>query len=166
VDGQVYETYKELGEAVRKNDAVALVGEKGAKYLQLAVDQQDISKIKAGQIVEAKMDIATDKIYKARVTKIYPNMNSNDQSFRVDADFIDDPGLQFINASVEANIILQTRDNALVVPRQAVRPGDEVIIKTATGDKNVKITKGLMNMESVEVLSGLTEQDEVVMPKE
>jgi HlyD family secretion protein len=166
VDGQVYETYKELGEAVRKNDAVALVGEKGAKYLQLAVDQQDISKIKIGQIVEAKMDIATDKIYKARVKKIYPNMNSNDQSFRVDADFIDDPGLQFINASVEANIILQTKENALVVLRQAIRPGDEVIIKTATGNKNVKITKGLMNMESVEVLSGLTEQDEIVMPKE
>ena len=166
VDGQVYETYKEQGEAVRRNDAVALVGEKGAKYLQLAVDQQDISKIRIGQIVEAKMDIATDKIYKARVTKIYPNMNSNDQSFRVDADFVDDPGLQFINASVEANIILQTKENALVVPRQAIRAGDEVMIKTSTGNKSVKITKGLMNMESVEVLSGITDQDDLVMPKE
>jgi len=166
VNGQVYETYKEQGEAVRRNDAVALVGEKGAKYLQLAVDQQDISKIKIGQIVEAKMDIATDKIYKARVTKIYPNMNSNDQSFRVDADFVDDPGLQFINASVEANIILQNKENALVVPRQAIRAGDEVMIKTSTGNKSVKITKGLMNMESVEVLSGITDQDDLVMPKE
>ncbi len=166
VDGMVYETYKEQGEAVRRNDAVALVGGKGAKYLQLAVDQQDISKIKVGQIVEAKMDIATDKIYKARVTKIYPNMNSSDQSFRVDADFVDDPGLQFINASVEANIILQTKEGALVVPRQAIRAGDEVIVRSATGSKNIKIKKGLMNMEDVEVVSGVSESDAVVMPKE
>jgi hypothetical protein len=166
VDGVVYETYKELGEAVRRNDAVALVGEKGAKYLQLAVDQQDIGKVKVGQIVEVKMDIASDKIYKAKVSKIYPNMNSNDQSFRVDADFTEDPGLGFINASVEANIILQTKENALVLPRQAIKPGDEVTVKSGAGTKNVKVKKGLMNMEDVEVLSGVSEQDEVILSKE
>jgi HlyD family secretion protein len=165
-DGMVYETYKEMGEAVRRNDVVALMGEAGDKYLQLAVDQQDIGRIKIGQVVEAKMDIASDKIYKAKVTKIYPNMNSNDQSFRVDADFIDSPGLKFINASVEANIILQTKENALVLPRQAVKAGDMVIVKSATGKKEVRITKGLSNMEDVEILSGVTSQDEVVMPKE
>jgi multidrug efflux pump subunit AcrA (membrane-fusion protein) len=166
VDGVVYETYKELGEAVRRNDAVALVGEKGAKYLQLAVDQQDIGKVKVGQIVEVKMDIASDKIYKAKVSKVYPNMNSSDQSFRVDADFIDDPGLEFINASVEANIILQTKENALVLPRQAIKPGDEVTVKSSTGTNNVKIKKGLMNMEDVEIISGVTEQDAIVVSKE
>jgi len=166
VDGLVYETYKELGEAVRRNDAVALVGEKGSKYLQLAVDQQDISRIKIGQIVEVKMDVASDKIYKAKVSKIYPNMNSNDQSFRVDADFVDDPGLQFINASVEANIIIQSKENALVLPREVVRANDEVAVKTTTGSKIVKIKKGLMNMEDVEVISGLTEQDAVILSKE
>ena len=166
VDGMVYETYKELGEAVRRNDAVALVGEKGAKYLQLAVDQQDIGRIKVGQKVELKMDIATDKIYKAKVTKIYPNMNSNDQSFRVDADFVDDPGLQFINASVEANIILQTKENALVLPKQLLKSGDEVTIKHSGSNKTVKITKGLSNMEEVEIVSGLSETDEVILPKD
>ena len=166
VDGQVYETYKELGEAVRRNDAVALVGEKGAKYLQLAVDQQDIGKVKVGQIVEVKMDIASDKMYKAKVTKIYPNMNSNDQSFRVDADFIEDPGLQFINASVEANIILQTKEDALVLPRQVVKAGDEVEVKSGTGKKSVKVSRGLANMEEVEIVSGISEKDEVILPKE
>jgi HlyD family secretion protein len=166
IKGQVYETYKELGEAVKRNDAVALVGERGSKYLQLAVDQQDIGRVKLGQEVVVKMDISSDKVYKARVSKIYPNMNSNNQSFRVDADFIEDPGLQFINASVEANIVLATKENALVLPRQAVNAKDEVLVKSLGNNKTVKIQKGLVNMSDVEVLSGVKEEDEIVLPKD
>ncbi|MBS1683674.1 MAG: HlyD family efflux transporter periplasmic adaptor subunit [Bacteroidetes bacterium] len=166
IKGQVYETYKELGEAVRRNDAVALVGEAGSKYLQLAVDQQDIGRVKVGQAVVVKMDISSDKVYKAHVTKVYPNMNSNNQSFRVDAEFDQDPGLRFINASVEANIVIATKDNALVLPRQAVNAKDEVIVKAIGGNKTVKIQRGLVNMTDIEILSGITESDEIVLPKE
>ena len=166
IKGKVYETYKELGEAVKRNDAVALVGENGSKYLQLAVDQQDIGRVKVGQDVVVKMDISSDKVYKAKVSKVYPNMNSNNQSFRVDADFVDDPGLQFINASVEANIILATKDNALVLPRQAVTAKNEVLIKSIGGQKKVTVQTGLINMSDVEILSGVSEQDEIQIPKD
>lgn len=166
IKGQVYETYKELGEAVRRNDAVALVGEMGSKYLQLAVDQQDIGRVKIGQEVVVKMDVSSDKVYKAHVTKVYPNMNGNNQSFRVDADFDQDPGLQFINASVEANIVITTKDNALVLPRQAVNAKDDVIVKAIGGNKTIKIQRGLINMTDIEIVSGITESDEIVLPKE
>lgn len=166
IKGQVYETYKELGEAVRRNDAVALVGEMGSKYLQLSVDQQDIGRVKVGQEVVVKMDISSDKVYKAHVVKVYPNMNSNNQAFRVDAEFDQDPGLQFINASVEANIVIQTKDNALVLPRQAVNAKDEVIVKGLSGNKTVKIQRGLINMTDIEIASGISESDEIVLPKE
>jgi multidrug resistance efflux pump len=164
IDGVVYETYKEMGEAVRRNDAVALVGEKNGKYLQLSVDQQDIDKIKVGQEVVIKMDIAMDKVYKAKVSKVYPNMNQNNQSFRVDADFVEDPGLNFIHSSVEANIIINKKDNALVIPVQALRSGSEVLLKS--GKKMVKVKTGLQNLEDVEIESGITEQDEVLMAKD
>jgi multidrug efflux pump subunit AcrA (membrane-fusion protein) len=166
IDGVIYETYKELGEAVKRNEAVALVGEKGGKYLQLAVDQQDIGRVKEGQDVVVKMDIASDKVYKAKVSKVYPNMNANDQSFRVDASFADDPGLQFINASVEANIVIATKDNALVLPRQSVNANNEVQINTGGKKKTVKVQTGLKNLSEIEILSGIGEQDEVLMPKQ
>ena len=166
VAGTVYETYKELGEAVKRNDAVALVGEKGSKYLQLSVDQQDIDKVKVGQEVVVKMDIALDKVYKAKVTKIYPNMNQSTQSFRVDADFTEDANLSFIHTSVEANIILAKKDNALVLSRQTLKNKNEVAIKTLAGKKVVKVTTGLENLEDVEIVSGITEQDEIIIPKD
>ena len=166
IDGVVYETYKELGEAVKRNDAVALVGDKGGKYLQLAVDQQDIDKIKIGQDVVVKMDIALHKVYKAKVMKIYPNMNQNTQSFRVDASFDEEANLNFTNSSVEANIILNKKENVIVLPRQAVKNGNEVSIKAIAGRKVVKVTTGLQNLEEIEIISGITEQDEVIIPKD
>lgn len=166
LNGMVYETYKQNGESVRRNDAIALVGEMNGKYLQLSVDQQDIDKIRQGQEVIVKMDISGDKLIKAKVSRIYPGMNQNDQSFRVDAEFLDSISVNYIHASVEANIIINKKDNALVVPRNAVRNGDEVMIKASPSNKTIKVKKGLQNLEEVEILEGISANDEVILPKD
>lgn len=166
MDGVVYDISKELGEAVRRNDMIALVGESGSKLLQLSVDQQDIDRIKLGQEVIVKMDISGNKIYKARVSKIYPNMNQNDQSFKVEAEFTEDYDLPFVHTSLEANIIISKKDNALVIPRGVLQGEDEVDIKGTAMNKRVKIKIGMQNLESVEVLEGVSETDEIVIPKE
>ena len=165
MDGEIYETYKELGEAVRKNDEVALIGEKGHKILQLSVDQQDISKVKLGLDVVVKMDVTGDKIYKARISKIYPNMNQGDQSFKVEAEFDGQYDFDFVHSSVEANIIIGHKDDALLIPRDALQGDDMVEIKGIGLNKKVKIEKGLQTLEFVEVLKGIDENDEIVMPQ-
>jgi len=165
MDGELYETDKELGEAVRKNDQVALIGEMGHKILQLSVDQQDIEKIKLGLEVEVKMDVTGSTVYKARISKIYPNMNQNDQSFKVEAEFEENNHFNFVHASAEANIIIGHKDNALLIPRDAVQAGDMVEIKGLAGNKKVKIEKGLETLEFVEVLKGVGDSNEIVMPE-
>jgi multidrug resistance efflux pump len=165
IDGIVYDTYKDLGEAVRRTELVALVGEKGAKILELSVDQSDIGKIKVGQEVVVKMDVSGAKVFNAKVSKIYPNMNQNDQSFKVEAEFTENYDLNFVHASVEANIIIAKKDNALIIPKNVVQANDEVEIKGTGMNNMVKIKKGLENLEFVEVTEGVKEGDEIVMPK-
>lgn len=165
MDGELYETYKELGEAVRKNDQVALIGEKGHKILQLSVDQQDVEKIAPGLEVVLKMDITGSKVYKARISKIYPNMNQGDQSFKVEAEFEENYQFNFVHASVEANIIIGHKDSALLIPRTVLQSEDMVEIKGLTGNKKVKVEKGLETLEFVEVLKGIGDSDEIVIPK-
>jgi len=165
MDGELYETEKELGEAVRKNDQVAVVGEKGHKILQLSVDQQDIEKVKLGLEVVVKMDITGTQVYKARISKIYPNMNQGDQSFKVEAEFEDKYDFNFVHASAEANIIIGHKDNALLIPRNALQGDDIVEVKGLTGNTKIKIERGLETLEFVEVLKGITEKDEVVLPE-
>ena len=165
MDGELYETSKELGEAVRRNEQVALIGEKGRKMLQLSVDQQDIEKIKLGLEVIVKMDVTGNKVYKARISKIYPNMNQNDQSFKVEAEFEEDYQFHFVHSSAEANIVIGFKDSALLIPREALHGEDEVEIKGLTGNSKVKIEKGLETLEFVEVLKGVKLGDELVLPE-
>ncbi len=165
MDGELYETSKELGEAVRKDEQVALIGERGHKILQLSVDQSDIEKIKLGLEVVVKMDVTGNKVYKARISKIYPNMNQSDQSFKVEAEFEDNYQFNFVHSSAEANIIIGNKDNALLIPRDAVQGEDIVEIKGLAGNKKVKIEKGLETLEFVEVLKGVKEGDELVLPE-
>ncbi len=87
VSGKVYEVYKDPGEVVRPGDPLALVGSGDNLYAQLAVDESDFSRIRAGQEVMIKTDVYPDKLFKARISKIYPKLNRADQSFRVDAEF-------------------------------------------------------------------------------
>lgn len=164
MDGMVYDTYKDLGEAVRRNDLVALVGEKGSKVLELSVDQQDVDKVKIGQKVMVKMDVTGNKIYKAAVTKIYPNMNQQDQSFKVEAAFTDSTDLEVVHVSVEANIIIAQKENALVIPKSVIDASDEVEIKAVGLNQRIKIKRGLQNLEFTEVLEGIKEGDEIVIP--
>jgi HlyD family secretion protein len=164
IDGVVYDTYKDLGEAVRRNEMVALIGEKGSKILELSVDQSDIGKIKLGQEVVVKMDVTGSKVFHAKVAKIYPTMNQNDQSFKVEAEFSEDYDIGFVHASIEANIIIAKKDNALLIPKNVLQANDEVEVKSTGMNKKVKIKRGIENLEFVEVAEGLTEADEVVVP--
>ena len=165
MDGELYETSKELGEAVRKNDQVGLIGEKGHKILQLSVDQQDVEKIKLGLEVVVKMDITGNKVYKAKISRIYPNRNQGDQSFKVEAEFEDNYEFNFVHSSVEANIIIGYKENALLIPRSVLQGDDMVEVKGLAANKKVKIEKGLETLEFVEVLKGVSETDELVLPE-
>jgi len=163
MDGIVYDVTKRAGEAVRKNDLIAIVGDGDKKILELTIDQQDVGRVKRGQEVIVKMDVTGGTVYKATVTKVYPNMNQNDQSFRVDAEFVQPYELPFANTSVEANIVINQKDNALVIPKEALLPGNEVQIKSLKGDRR-KVKIGIENLEFVEVLEGVTAKDELVIP--
>lgn len=161
IDGLVYETYKEQGELVRRNDMVALIGDKNEKIIQLAVDQQDIEKVKVGQKVLVKMDISGNKIYEARVEKVYPAMNQNEQSFRVDAIFEKGFEVNFIKTSVEANIVVSQRESTIVIPRKALIGENKVRLKNG---QEVEVKTGIGNLEEVEILSGISDNDELQIP--
>jgi multidrug efflux pump subunit AcrA (membrane-fusion protein) len=167
INGIVYETYKELGEVVRKNDVVALIGEKEGKYLQLAVDQQDIGRIRIGQEVLARLDITGENTFKAVISKIYPKMNQNDQSFMVEATFLDGKAnIDFIHSSVEANIIIRKKADAIVLPKVAFDNEGKVAVKGLGKNNLIKVERGIENLEEVEILSGVSEKDEIVLPKQ
>ncbi len=165
-DGMVYEAYKQQGEAVRRNDPLALIGSERDVYIKLSVDELDIQKIRVGQEVLVKIDVYQDRTFKARVEKIYPMLMKQDQSFRVDAAFVDGLPERFVGVTAEANIIISRKERALVIPKALLLNGDSVLVKNADGNAaKVKIRKGAENYDVVEILSGLSDSSQLVVKK-
>ncbi|WP_245764004.1 efflux RND transporter periplasmic adaptor subunit [Thermoflexibacter ruber] len=162
IDGLIFEIYKAQGEAVRRNEALALIGDKKHVYLKLSVDELDIHRIALGQDVLVKVDAYKDKIYKAKVSKIYQVLNKQEQSFRVDADFVEDFPYNFAGLTAEANIIIHQKDKTLTIPKFALVGSDSVLVKKNGEVIKTKIQKGVETLELVEVLNGLSEHDEII----
>lgn len=163
-DGVVFKTNKELGEAVRAGELVALIGERDHRTIKLSVDEQDIDKIVIGQQIVLKTDITGNTIYTAHVTRIYPVMNTLDQTFRVDGEFDTLSAMPFVHHSVEANIIISKKKSALVIPRSMLIGEDSVMIHADGKEKKIAVTMGIKTLDDVEIISGLDEHSEIVQP--
>ena len=159
IKGMVYETYKEEGESVKRGEAIALVGAENQIYIRLRVDELDINKIKTGQEVLVKIDIYKSKLFKARITKIYKMLDKQDQSFRVDAEFTGEPPASLSGLTVEANIIIQQKQKALVIPKKILISEDSLWVLRNHKTTKIKIIKGIENYDDVEVLGGLDVKD-------
>ncbi len=163
IDGMVFKIAKEKGELVRRSEVVAVVGKPDNFLLRLSVDELDIQRVKEGQEVAVKIDAYPDQLYRGKVSKVYPLVDTRQQSLRVDVLLTEKlPGL-FSGLAVEANIIIRQKDKALVIPRQSILPGDSVLISTNTGEKKVKIIRGIETLEETEIISGLDAESKLIV---
>ncbi len=162
-NGTVYQMMKEKGEAVRANEASVLIGKSADRLIRLSVDQQDINLVQPGQQVLLKTDATGDKIYNAKVVRVYPTMNESDQTFRVDAVFTGQDTQPYIHTSVEANIVIQKKRQVLVIPSKSIMNGDSVKVKDGRKISAVPVKIGVHTLDEAEIISGLDEHSEVVV---
>ncbi len=161
--GKLYEVYKKQGELVRRGEAVALVGDAENTYAQLFIDESDFVKVQQGQEVLIKIDVYKDKVFKAKVSKMYPKLNKADQTFRIDAEFTEEKPQAYYGMTVEANIIISENPRVLTIPKSYLVGNDSVWVEENGDKKKIKIIKGVENLDLVEVKSGLSEKSKIVM---
>ncbi|MGD1892259.1 MAG: efflux RND transporter periplasmic adaptor subunit [Cyclobacteriaceae bacterium] len=164
INGTVYNIVPEPGEMVNMNQPLARVGNDSLLTLQLLVDERDIAKIQVEQIVNFTTDILPDTILTAEVSLIHPYLRQADRSFTVEA-FIPPTELPlYPGSTVEANIIIQHKESALVIPKTVLVGRDSVWINHDGERQRVKIKIGVENMEMAEVVDGLTEESQIYLP--
>ncbi|HCZ34955.1 MAG TPA: hypothetical protein DHV26_03415 [Cytophagales bacterium] len=158
IDGVVLKIMKEQGELVRRSEAVAVVGKPENFYLKLSVDELDVQRVKAGQQALIKIDAFSNKIFKGIVTKVYPLVDTRQQSLRVDVALQDEVTGLISGLAAEVNIVVQKKETALVVPKQLVQPGDSIWVAEGSEKRKVKIVRGIETLDEVEIVSGITAQ--------
>lgn len=160
-DGRVYSIARELGEIVNTQTPVAVIGDADQFIAELQVDESDITRIRAGQRTLLTMDSYKGQVLEAVITRIDPLMNERTRTFTVNADFTQQPPTLYPNLSAEANIIIQTKEDALTIPRACLLDDSTVVL--STGDKR-KVVTGLKDYEKVEIVQGLDASETIIKP--
>ena len=162
---KVYQIFKKQGDLVRKGDQVAQLGNPDSIVINLDVDEGSISKIQLDQQVLVELNTEKNKTYEARVSKIYPHFNDQSQSYKVEARFLKEmPGL-ISGTQLQANIITNKKENALLIPHVYLMTGDKVLVKKENKTDTINVKTGIISDEWVEVLTGLTTNDKIVKLK-
>lgn len=162
VKGTVFNLLKEKGELVSPQTPIAVLGNAKNMTLDMQVDENDIFQVEIGQKVAVTFDAYKNQVFEAKVTKIASIMNERNKTFLVEANFTKAPEKLFPNVTFEANIILRTKQNALILPRNYLK--NDSIVTLADGSTRI-VKLGLTDFQKAEIISGLSSQDQVIKPK-
>jgi HlyD family secretion protein len=162
VKGKVYKMNLVKGEIVTPQIPIAIIGDDEKYLLEMQVDEYDIVTIKLGMPVLVVLNSYKDSVFNAVVTKINPIMNVQSRTFTIEAVFVRPPSALYPNISFEANVVIRTKKDALLIPRNYLLNDSTVVNKAG---KRLIVKTGLKDYQMVEILSGIGMNEELIPPK-
>lgn len=169
--GQVVSVNKSEGEYVQQNnleESIIRIDDLSKRFIQGLLPELDRLKVKVGMEAVVKTNALQNKTFKARVVEI--NFSSKDQDRWNRSSLVEFPiRLEVLDATEElvsgltclVDVITAKKENILTLPHEFIHRKEEgSFVKLKSGETR-KIEVGLTNEELVEVISGLSEGDEV-----
>ena len=161
VEGKVYQRHREVGDYVTRGTVIATIGHPTDIYAEVNIDESTISEVEVGQEAVVQLNTKPGESRYAVVSEIQPTFDEASQSFTAKLRFTDPLDFQIIGTQLQANIIVEHMDNALLIPRRYLDYSGNVQIKE-TGEKVAVKTKTVSN-EWVHVLEGIDEDTELTV---
>ena len=159
-ESQILKTFHKEGEFIRRGETFAEMG-RGDFIVKLLVEESDINMIKIGQSVQISVNTYQHRLFEGQIVHIYPAFDEEQQSFIVEAKFLEKPAIIYSGTQVQANIIVAEKKDAMVIPSNSLVSDQEVHTK----DRGlVPLQLGIRNADWVEVLDGITLEDHIKIP--
>ncbi len=132
--------------------------------IEIDATQQDVVRIKKGQLAQLRVTAIPDRIFQGRVSIVNITADAVSKKFKVEV-IIDNPDLALRpNTFGEISLEVSTHEQALVILQNAVLENKYVFrVRDDNTVERVEITIGLQNANRVEVMNGLKEGDMVVV---
>lgn len=138
----------------------------GLLEMWIYVDETDIGRVKIGQKVEYYVDTYTDKTFKGRIEKIYPQPVTKDNItyyLAIVKITIDDAMFFKPEMTTYSKIIIKEKKNILSIPNAAIKfeKGRQIGYRVLPGNKTEKVylKTGIRGEEKSEILSGVAKGD-------
>jgi HlyD family secretion protein len=167
-DGLITHVDFDLGSFIPAGRTLLGVADTSQLLVKLNIDETDISRVQVGQEVNIGLDAYPDATINAKVTDLAAAATTIQGVVNYVATVSLNPTQVpvKIGMTANANIVVANKPNVLLVPNLAIRAANNthyVTVQTAPGKtESVEVKLGLANDQETEVLSGLSEGQQVV----
>jgi len=173
IDGVVSQVTAQEGETIVAGLQVAnlvTVLDPTRLEMWIYVDETDVGRVRKGLPVEFHVDSQPEKTFTGQIDRVYPDPEIRDNIVYYKALVTVDPEQALLlrpEMTTQCRIVVDTRDNVLTVPNQALKwvAGKQTVFvvdkANPTKPRQVLPKLGLPGLEQSEVLEGLKEGDEV-----
>ena len=176
ISGQVITKTSKTGDNISKNTGstttMAVIYDLSEYTFEMSVDELDVLNVKVGQSVEITADAIEGQTFTGKVTNIsLESSQSNGVTNYPVTITLDEVGDLLPGMNVDGRIILDQAEDTLMIPVDALMRGNRVYIKdeaatdqpgnVPAGFRSVEVETGLINDEFIEILSGVSEGDEI-----
>lgn len=176
VSGTILEIPVEEGDQVIQSNnfndgtTIAAIADLGKMIFEGQVDEGEVGKLELGMPLEISLGALEDQTFDAKLKFIAPKgvEESGAVQFKIEGDVaVNDSIMIRAGYSANASLVLESRDSVMVIPEallQFDKETDEPFVEIATGDQEFErkdIEIGLSDGINVEILSGITMEDEV-----
>jgi HlyD family secretion protein len=163
-DGTVYLLPARAGAFVNVGDLLLMEADLSQLQVRAFVDEPEIGRLAIGQTVQITWDALPGHVWQGTVTTL-PSTVINRGS-RVVGEILckvdNSERLLLPNVNVNTTIIASNKDDALTVPREAVREDSGHNYVYVLQDNHLRrrdVKLGISNLTRVEILSGISEKD-------
>jgi HlyD family secretion protein len=179
IDGLVLSRDVNVGDAVSsilvlgsQATLIMTLGDISEVYVQGKVDEADIGKVYLNQPARIVVESFKDKKFTGKVTRISPYGKEKDNvtTFEVRVSISNPGGELKANMSANAEVILEEKKNVLMAPEASLiydkdrNASVELPDPHAeNGRKRIPVKLGISNGVKTEIISGLTEKQQVVL---
>lgn len=146
---------------------VAVIKSEGKPLASFNISEIDVSKVKVGQKATITIDSISDKTFTGKVLTVdlIGTVTSNVTNYPVVIGLETEVPQALPNMAVSAKIIIDMKDNVLLVPNGAiVKQGDQTMVRVIKDNKEqmTEVEVGLSNDTQTEIISGVSEGELVV----
>lgn len=159
-DGLVIRRDGEIGEFIPVNETIFYLAGPAPLRITADVDEEDVPRLVAGLPVVIRADAFPGRVFDGTVSQITPRGDPVSRSYRVRIALEGDTPLQS-GMTTETNIVLDRRENVLLVPSDAVVDGAVFVVQDGHAVRR-EVEVGVVGPSLTEVRQGLDESARVV----
>jgi RND family efflux transporter MFP subunit len=168
IAGVVFEVSAEAGQTYQAEAKLFTIGDPKALEVVANITEEDYPIVSVGQSVEVYFDARPEVIIQGQVERIIPKRIEGDRPrYNIYISLNEVPDGLADGMTADTAITIEQRAGVLCLPRSIVRASgvDEVSLKVWNGQSSETrtVTVGLRGDSDVEILSGLSEGEQVVI---